>query len=292
MVSMPRCGCHGKPARYSSGRSLRKSSSSRNGSNSRVSPKPKARRNLTPAPSIVGLDWTIALTGRIDIGDSFTRGRSRLRRGYGVNLRSSGNRCLFARCLERTRPPGELVEHIGRVRPQIGKLRDVLSAFPNRHEVGALNMDTGPDPRHLQLYCNEPQLFDRPSRTDRAVTDEGSGLFVPFRVGIVERILQDGRNAAIVFRADKNVAVELGDFLLPALRDLVLGRGPGIGGHFVEEGHRVFAQIDDLHDHVTALRGDVRNPLRGFMSETGGACGADDHRDLDLCHGGPTLVMV
>src|SRR6185437_8178138 len=67
MVSMPRCGCHGKPARYSSGRSLRKSSSSRKGSNSRVSPKPKARRSLTPAPSIVGLDCTMLLTGRTDM---------------------------------------------------------------------------------------------------------------------------------------------------------------------------------------------------------------------------------
>src|ERR1700685_974002 len=67
MVSMPRCGCQGKPARYSSGRSLRKSSSSRNGSNSAVSPKPKARRRWTPAPSMVGFDETMRLTGRMDM---------------------------------------------------------------------------------------------------------------------------------------------------------------------------------------------------------------------------------
>src|SRR5262249_20977572 len=67
MVSIPRCGCHGKPARYCSGRSLRKSSSSRNGSNSVVSPKPKARRRCTPAPSRVGLDDAMRLTGRIDM---------------------------------------------------------------------------------------------------------------------------------------------------------------------------------------------------------------------------------
>src|SRR5262249_5457157 len=64
---MPRCGCHGNPARYSSGLSLRKSSSSRNGSNSLVSPKPNARRRCTPAPSSVGLDWMIFLTGRMDM---------------------------------------------------------------------------------------------------------------------------------------------------------------------------------------------------------------------------------
>src|SRR6187401_780127 len=71
MVSMPRCGCHGNPALYSSGLSLRKSSNSRNGSNSLVSPKPKARRRRTPAPSMVGCDSTMRLTGLIDILFSF-----------------------------------------------------------------------------------------------------------------------------------------------------------------------------------------------------------------------------
>src|SRR5262249_56589792 len=51
----------------SSGRSLRKSSRSRNGSNSEVVPKPKARRSLTPAPSTVGCDCTMRLTGRMDM---------------------------------------------------------------------------------------------------------------------------------------------------------------------------------------------------------------------------------
>src|SRR5579862_61776 len=51
--------------------SLRKSSSSRNGSYSDVLPKPKARRRWTPAPSRVGLDLTIFLTGRSDISHRF-----------------------------------------------------------------------------------------------------------------------------------------------------------------------------------------------------------------------------
>src|SRR6185436_12483310 len=67
IVSMPRCGCQGHPALYSSGLSLRKSSKSRNGSNSLVSPKPKARRRCTPAPSVVGVDWLTRLTARIDM---------------------------------------------------------------------------------------------------------------------------------------------------------------------------------------------------------------------------------
>src|SRR6266403_3241540 len=67
MVSMPRCGCRGKPARSSSGISLRKSSRRRNGSKSDVLPKPKARRKCTPAPSRVGLDLINRLMGRSDI---------------------------------------------------------------------------------------------------------------------------------------------------------------------------------------------------------------------------------
>src|SRR5512145_1015034 len=67
MVSMPRCGCHGKPARKSAGRSLRKSSNSRNGSKSPVFPNPNARRSFTPAPSTVGVAWMIRLIGRMDM---------------------------------------------------------------------------------------------------------------------------------------------------------------------------------------------------------------------------------
>src|SRR5215467_8608120 len=47
--------------------SLRKSSSSRNGSKSLVFPKPKARRRCTPAPSRVGLDLMTRFMGRIDM---------------------------------------------------------------------------------------------------------------------------------------------------------------------------------------------------------------------------------
>src|SRR5215470_3150080 len=53
--------------------SLRKSSRSRNGSNSDVLPNPNARRSRTPAPSSAGLDLLSRLTGRIDIFRSPTQ---------------------------------------------------------------------------------------------------------------------------------------------------------------------------------------------------------------------------
>lgn len=46
--------------------SLRKSSSSKNGSKYDVFPKPKARRKWTPAPLSVGLDLASRFTGRMD----------------------------------------------------------------------------------------------------------------------------------------------------------------------------------------------------------------------------------
>src|SRR5947208_1419971 len=53
--------------------SLRKSSSSKKGSNSFVFPKPKARCSLTPAPSMVGCVSIICLTGLNDIAFTFLR---------------------------------------------------------------------------------------------------------------------------------------------------------------------------------------------------------------------------
>src|SRR6267142_5130176 len=60
--------------------SLRKSSSSRNGSKSEVLPKPNARRRCTPAPSNVGFEEMTRLTGRRDIRRSFLRHTQRTNR--------------------------------------------------------------------------------------------------------------------------------------------------------------------------------------------------------------------
>src|SRR4051794_19586331 len=113
---MPRCGCQGKPALYSSGLSLRKSSSSRNGSNSLVSPKPKARRRCTPAPSIVGLDWMIFLTGRMDM-ITCSCDASVFR---SVWLRGLGDLVLVARGLERSRPPHQLIQQVFHAGLEVG----------------------------------------------------------------------------------------------------------------------------------------------------------------------------
>src|ERR1700722_6206091 len=114
MVSMPRCGCQGKPARYSSGRSLRKSSSSRNGSKSLVFPKPKARRRCTPAPSMVGFDLRTRLTGRIDMfALLLPEDLSSLQRDQGVRMMRYHPRCKVA--------GGAVAIHAGGIQKLIGR---------------------------------------------------------------------------------------------------------------------------------------------------------------------------
>src|SRR5262249_44107978 len=205
-------------------------------------------------------------------------------------LRSGGNRRLLTRSLECVGPPDELVEHVGCILLEIRKLPDLFAALPDGHEVRALNMDTGSRRRHLELDGDEPQLFDRAGRSDRAIADESGRLLVPFRIGVIEGVLQHRWKAAIVFCRHKDIAIELSHFALPAPRDLVVRRDPRIRRHLVEEGHRIVTQVQDLRGQVVALRRDVLDPLGRLVSESGRARRADDDADLDLGHGGTTLV--
>src|SRR5262249_4608685 len=111
-------------------------------------------------------------------------------------------------------------------------------------------------------------------------------------IGVIERVLQHSGNAVIVFGGHEDVAVEPGDLLLPALGHRILRRHPGVRSHFIEERHRVVAQIDDLGLDIVALFGDVLHPLRRLVAETGSAGGADDDRDLEFGHGDVTFRYV
>src|SRR5680860_876315 len=87
MVSIPRCGCQGKPAWWSSGLSPRKSSSIRKGSKRGSCPRPNARRSRTPAPSRVGLLWNTASMCRVpDILCLIVPGLPPEESGFGCRL--------------------------------------------------------------------------------------------------------------------------------------------------------------------------------------------------------------
>src|SRR6185369_16274698 len=79
--------------------SLRKSSSRRNGSKSEVLPNPNARRRCTPAPSVVGFDFTRRFTGRMDIPHEMTclRGETQKELGTRYWVRGTGFEVLGSR---------------------------------------------------------------------------------------------------------------------------------------------------------------------------------------------------
>src|SRR6185369_13120426 len=187
---MPRCGCQGKPALYSSGLSLRKSSNSRKGSNSLVSTKPKARRRCTPAPSMVGFDWMIFFTGRMDMMHLVDASGFR-----SVWSRGRGELVLVACGLERPRPPDQLIQHVFDAGLKVGDALQFLAILPHRHEVGALDIDTAADGCHLQFGRDQAQLLNRARAADRAVADKPGGLLDPLRIRIIERVLQHRRNS-------------------------------------------------------------------------------------------------
>src|SRR3974377_2627367 len=82
-----------------------------------------------------------------------------------------------------------------------------------------------------------PKLLDSPRPPRRAVTDKTGGLFIPFRVGVIEGVLQHGWNAVVVFGGNEDIAIETGDLLLPPLRNRILRRHPSIRRHLVEKRH-------------------------------------------------------
>ena len=89
----------------------------------------------------------------------------------------------------------------------------------------------------------------------------------------------------IVFGGHEDIAVESGDFLLPALGDWILRGRPGIRRNLIKERHREIAQIDDFGLHIVTPGGNILDPLRRLVTEAGGAGRADNDRDLEFAHG-------
>src|SRR6478736_6450202 len=127
-------------------------------------------------------------------------------------------------------------------------------------------------------------MLDRARSAHRAVPDKTGSLFVPFRIGVIERVLQHRGYAVIVFGGHEDIAVEPGDFLLPALGDLILRRCPSIRRYLVKERHWEIAQIDDFGLHIVTPGGNILDPLRRLVTEAGSAGRADNDRDLEFAH--------
>ena len=77
-----------------------------------------------------------------------------------------------------------------------------------------------------EVAARTRELAAAPRAADPAIADKGGRLVVPFVIGVIERILQHGRRAAIVFGRGKNIPVERGDLPLPFQRNLICRRKP------------------------------------------------------------------
>src|SRR5690606_27554357 len=89
---------------------------------------------------------------------------------------------------------------------------------------------------------------------------------------------------SVILRGNDYITVKLGNFLLPALRHLILRGCPGRRSRLVKKWHRVIAEVDDLDFHVASRLGDLGDPCRRLFREPAGARGADDDSDLGFAH--------
>src|SRR5258706_9535959 len=72
---------------------------------------------------------------------------------------------------------------------------------------------------HSQLDGCEPQMFDRPRRSDATVTNVTNRLVFPLFHRVVQGVLQNSRRPVIILGRAYDEAVELGDLLSPALSE-------------------------------------------------------------------------
>src|SRR5690606_9654007 len=112
---------------------------------------------------------------------------------------------------------------------------------------------------------------------------------VEFVVGIVERILQDAGRRTVVLGRNEDEAIEAVDLGGPLLRDFTGRRSPRRRCDFIEERHRIIAQVDELELHVTALLRDFVDPARRLFTKAVFARRGNDYTYLWLCcsHGTP-----
>ena len=81
---------------------------------------------------------------------------------------------------------------------------------------------------HLQFRKNQAQLFHRSCGSRASIADECSRLAIVFGIGIVECVLEHGRQAVIVLGCHEDVAVDSAIFL-PQRNAIALFGGANIG---------------------------------------------------------------
>ena len=121
--------------------------------------------------------------------------------------------------------------------------------------------------RHLKFDGNHAQLLNGACGADATIADEGGRLAVELLEGIIQRVLQHCAVSVIVFGRDEDEPVKLGQLRRPALCDVVLWWHPGWRCRFIEEWHRVVAQVDNFDAEIGAASRNLVKPCGRPLAE-------------------------
>src|SRR6266404_3940070 len=112
---------------------------------------------------------------------------------------------------QRACPPHELVEHHS---ARVDQVRIIVKRLPlGQHTDKCLEPDMHREAErsHSQLDGCEPQMFDRPRRSDATVTNVTNRLVFPLFHRVVQGVLQNSLRPVIVLGSAYDEAVELCD---------------------------------------------------------------------------------
>src|SRR5579871_3819587 len=205
------------------------------------------------------------------------RPRSRCR-GLGSAGEMSANvRSARSNRLQPSRPRHELIQHRVDL-PLVARIglerREVLEVGEEREQ------DLGADGRDHELAHDEAQMLDGARSSDAAVAHESRGLVVPLAIEVVDRVLERGGGAVVVFRRHEDVSVEGADLRSPSLRVLVGVPPERRRQRLVEERQLVLGDVDELELGVLAPLRQAVNPARDGLVVTPRARAPGHDRDL------------
>src|SRR3984893_6861714 len=178
-------------------------------------------------------------------------------------------------------PPEQVIDHCPRLSLELGKPLVHVAALEMCPQGRNRDEDGGANRCHLKLDRHLPELLDTARAHGTAVAHERGRLAVPLGIDPVDRILQHGRRAVVVFRGDEHEPVRRGDGGGPLFHHLVLvwsAAGRGRRHRLVKEGHRKITKIEQPRFDAVALLEMLKNPLCRLLREPALTRAPDDYR--------------
>src|SRR5882724_66818 len=226
----------------------------------------------------------------IRLGQGWSLGSSGIVRESGPSPCSCRSGPAFARRRQGRGPPQQIVDHRPGGRIGLGQSSVDIAAFIVSPQGGDRDVDRRADGGELKLDHGFAELLHAARAPNVAVAHERRRLAIPLRIHPVDRVLEHGWGAVVVFRGDEDEAVGLSDGGGPFLYDLVLvcrAPPPGRRVWLLEEWHGKVAEVEQPRVDAVARLEVLQDPARGFFRETALAGASNDHGDdahgLTLC---------